>query len=165
MENKSAFWISETELMPIIEEYLRQGREARFTVTGQSMWPFLCHGRDQVIVESVDVSTLKKGDVILFEAAPQKYMLHRITRRFPNGFETTGDGNFFRDGKFEDSCVIARVVEFVRMTGKNGEKHIIKCDALHWKVIFRVWMWLFPVRRYLFKVWFMVRPMIRTNKA
>ena len=44
--------ISSQELFSAIGELLAQGRQAVFTVTGMSMWPFLCHGRDQVVVQA-----------------------------------------------------------------------------------------------------------------
>ena len=37
--------IASKELFSMIEELLAEGRQAAFTVTGMSMWPFLCHGR------------------------------------------------------------------------------------------------------------------------
>ena len=36
--------IASKELFSMIEELLAEGRQAAFTVTGMSMWPFLCHG-------------------------------------------------------------------------------------------------------------------------
>lgn len=138
--------ISSKILFTAIKEQLAEGRQAAFTVTGMSMWPFLCHGRDQVIVEAVGPKLVKKGDVILFEAVEGKYILHRITKLLPEGFETTGDGNCFRDGIFPYECITARVIRFLR----DGKE--IDCNAVKWKVIFRVWMFCFPVRRILLKI-------------
>ena len=39
--------ISSEILFAAVEEQLAAGRSASFTVTGMSMWPFLCHGRDR----------------------------------------------------------------------------------------------------------------------
>lgn len=139
-------WISPDILFPSIQELLAEGRQAVFTVTGMSMWPFLCHGRDQVIVSQGEAKMLQRGDVILFQTPLGNYMLHRITALRDGMFETTGDGNIFRDGWFPISCVRARVTEFVR----KGKR--IRCGSLRWKLVFRLWMLLYPVRPLLLRV-------------
>ena len=138
-------WISSEVLFSAIQELLAENRQAVFTVTGMSMWPFLCHGRDQVIVEKCDSTTLKTGDIILFQKPEGKYILHRITKIEDDLFETTGDGNCFRDGFFSFSCVKAKVVCLIRKDKK------IDCKSWIWKVVFQTWMLLFPIRKYLLK--------------
>lgn len=135
--------ISAKELFSAIEELLAEGRQAAFTVTGMSMWPFLCHGRDQVVVEACRPEKLRKGDVILFQTYYGNYLLHRVTKLKKDGFQTTGDGNCFRDGYFPFSCLRARVVRMIRK-GKT-----IDCDSARWKVIFSLWILLYPFRRQL----------------
>ncbi|MGM9889487.1 MAG: S24/S26 family peptidase, partial [Floccifex porci] len=61
------FIVSDQELFSVIGEVLAEQRQALFVVTGMSMWPFICHGRDKVIVEKVDSEKLKKGDIILLQ--------------------------------------------------------------------------------------------------
>ena len=136
-------WIHSADLFFAIEELLAEGRQAVFTVTGMSMWPFLCHGRDQVVIEACDPGKIKKGDVVLIRTILGNYLLHRVTRVEKDGFITTGDGNCFRDGKFPHSCLRAKAVFMIR----KGKK--IDCTSGKWKLIFRVWMELFPVRRFL----------------
>ena len=86
------------DLFAAIEEQLALGRKALFTVTGMSMWPFICHGRDSVIVEAGVPDLLRVGDIVLLQTPMTNYMLHRITGLKEDSFETTGDGNCFRDG-------------------------------------------------------------------
>ena len=43
--------ISEHILFEEIRGQLAAGRMVSFTVTGMSMWPFLCHGRDRVVIK------------------------------------------------------------------------------------------------------------------
>lgn len=120
-------FISSEILFSAMEELLAEDRQAVFTVTGMSMWPFLCHGRDQVVVEKCDGSGIKKGDIVLFKILTGKYFLHRITQVGDGWFESTGDGNCFRDGKFDNSCIQARVVRLIR----DGET--IECDSKNGK--------------------------------
>lgn len=142
---KEKRWISSEILFAAIEEQLAENRQAVFVVTGMSMWPFLCHGRDQVIVEKCDVSKLKKGDIVLFQTPLGNYILHRITKLYEYGFATTGDGNCFRDGVFPYFCIKARVVSMIR---KDKE---LKCDSYFWRLIASIWMALYPFRKKLLR--------------
>ena len=107
--NTEKYYISSKLLFNAIEETLSKNKMATFTVTGMSMWPFLCHGRDQVIVKACKSKEIKKGDIVLIKTILDTYLLHRVTNITPEGFETTGDGNCFRDGIFSSKYVIAKV--------------------------------------------------------
>ncbi len=52
--------ISSSVLFAAIEEELQNRHQASFTITGMSMWPFLCHGRDKVIITACAAADLKK---------------------------------------------------------------------------------------------------------
>ncbi len=149
--------VSAQELFPVIKELLAEGRQAAFTVTGMSMWPLLCHGRDQVVLEACDPGQLAVGDILLFRAPPGNYLLHRVTALRPGQFQATGDGNFFRDGWFSNSCVQGRVVRLIR-EGKH-----IDCGGGTYRAACRVWMHLFPVRKWLFAGWFRIRKYVRPS--
>ena len=58
-------YVSAKTLFPIIRQLLNEHQQASFTVTGMSMWPFLCHGRDQVILDYCSLDSLKVGDILL----------------------------------------------------------------------------------------------------
>lgn len=148
-------WISSQILFSAISEQLAAGRQAVFTVTGMSMWPLICHGRDQVIIEKTDKDDLRIGDIVLFCAAEDKYILHRITRMKDGYFQTTGDGNLFRDPVMPYECVQAKVCKVIR-DGKT-----IDCSFWGWKVLFRFWMFLFPIRKWIFRGWFWIRRLFR----
>ena len=135
--------VSAQDMFPVMLELLDKKRQASFIVTGMSMWPFLCHGRDSVIIEACDVNRIKKGDIVLISVLGKQYLLHRVTKILPEGFETTGDGNCFHDGVFPRSFVKARVSCIIR----KGKR--INCFSIPWKFIFRCWMLLFPVRNQL----------------
>lgn len=154
MDTEKRF-ISSEILFSAIKNELSNNRRASFIVTGMSMWPFLCHGRDSVTVEAADAKKLKIGDIVLFEAIKGKYILHRITKLYDDSFETTGDGNFFRDGKFPFEAVVGKAVKISR----NGKA--IDCDSLLMKVFAKIWTALFPVRKQIFKFWFKIRKYVR----
>lgn len=144
MQEQKRF-ISSEDLFSAIQEVLDEKRQAVFTVTGMSMWPFLCHGRDRVVVESCAGNEVRKGDAVLLKTPCGNYLLHRVTGISDSCFVTTGDGNCFRDGSFDFSCICARVTRMIRK-GK-----IIDCSQRRWRFLFRLWMLLFPVRGILLK--------------
>lgn len=148
-------WIQSEVLFRVIEEQLAEGRKASFTVTGMSMWPLLCHGRDQVILEKTEKDQLKKGDIILYRISEGHYILHRMTRLEKETFQTTGDGNFYRDIPMPYESIVAKVCKIIR----DGKE--IDCDAWRWKLFFRIWMFLFPIRKWMFRIWFSIRKYIR----
>lgn len=135
-------FISSEELFSMIEDMLGHHRQAVFTVTGMSMWPFICHGRDRVVVEQY-TGTVKVGDIVLLQTGYGNYLLHRVTNVSGEEIETTGDGNCFRDGWFLKSRIRARVCKIIRK-GKE-----IDCHAGRWRLIACIWMGMFPIRKYL----------------
>ena len=134
-----------TELFENIRQFLHGGYSASFTVTGNSMWPLLRHGRDYVILESRAEKPLKKGDIVLFMPVEGRYLLHRIDWVSDGQFRTTGDGNCFRDGTFNQDCVVGRVVTLVR----KGKK--ISCTNWLYRLSSHIWMALFWARPVLLK--------------
>ena len=134
--------IHAADLFSVILSAVEEGRDAAFTVSGMSMWPLLCHGRDTVILTSARGRRIVWGDIVLLRIPPaDKYILHRVTRVLPDGrIETTGDGNCFRDGIFPPSCITAVCDQVIR----KGRR--IRCRSVGWRMIFSVWMFLFPVR-------------------
>ena len=153
MEEKKR--ITSEILFAAIEEELKANRKASFTVTGMSMWPFLCHGRDQVMIEAVDPQRIQKGDIVLFKVPGDKYILHRVTDISSDWFETTGDGNLCRDGRFPYDCLVARVFSVVR------KGRTISRDSRSWRWLSSVWMALYPVRKPISRTWLWLRKYIR----
>ncbi len=135
--------IETSAFMTAVKETLDSGYEVDFTVTGNSMWPLLSHGRDRVIIKKCTPNELKKGDIILFEPIPEKYILHRIIKIDSNTFTTAGDGNCFNDGVYEFDKVIGKVIEIVRKDKKQS--------ANKYAFIAKCWISLFPIRKPILK--------------
>ncbi len=136
-----------------VEQLLKDGTDVEFTVTGNSMWPLLKHGRDTVILASYKGSGIKKGDIILFEPLPSKFLLHRVTRVFEKRIETAGDFNTFRDGIFPESCVRGKVIGITRK-GKhyNPDTRLIKFYSICWMRLFAVRKPLLNLIRFISKI-------------
>lgn len=135
--------VSTEILFPVLEELMGQGETIGFAVSGMSMRPFLFGGRDQVIAERAKPEKVKKGDIVLWRMPQGKYLLHRITGLKNGMFETTGDGNCFRDGWYPLECIKARITVVIR----NDKE--ISCDSGMWRVLSSIWMILFPLRRWI----------------
>ncbi len=69
------------ELSPLLLDCLQHGQEVVLTVTGNSMFPFLRHRRDQVVLVQTDGSALQPGDVPLYRRRSGQYVLHRVVAR------------------------------------------------------------------------------------
>ena len=132
-----------TELFDAIKQTLSEGYDVEFTVTGNSMWPILCHQRDSVIISACNTEEIKKGDTVLYCPIPEKYLLHRVTHIKEGKFKAAGDGNCFYDGTFPTDCIVAKVTAYIR----KGKKYT--ADSLIMKLWSFCWRLLFPARKTL----------------
>lgn len=145
MKSKERSLLPPKELFTAVYQLLQDGYDAEFTVTGNSMWPLLAHGRDSVTLRKAEVSSLKKGHIVLLQTE-RGYLLHRITG-FKNGMlQTTGDYNCYRDDYVSAQCVLGTVVCFTRK-GKQ-----VSCSDPLYKVCNWLWRLLFPIRPLLLRV-------------
>lgn len=142
------------ELFAAIHRMLQDGYDAEFTVTGNSMWPLLTHGRDCVALRRVEGHSLKKGDIVLLQTE-HGYLLHRIMGIKNGKIRTAGDYNCYRDDDAAVSCVLGRVVRFTRK-GK-----CVSCSDPLYRLGSWAWRILFPVRPLLLRVLFLARRRIR----
>lgn len=145
MSSEEKKYIPNDEFFSAVCQTLEEGTDVDFTVTGNSMWPLLRHGRDRVILRGTD--GIKKGDIVLFEALPSKYLLHRVTRVYVSCFETAGDFNAFYDGKFPVSCVVGKAVRIIR----KGKTYETKSPLM--QIYSSLWMMMFPLRKPLVKIY------------
>lgn len=138
--------ISQRVMFPLVEEMLNDGKDVRFTVSGNSMWPLIANQRDSVLLTPCESDELKKGDIILFKATKTHWVLHRITDVREDGYITTGDGNLHRDPFIPKEAVRGKVKTIYR------KDRIIDCEKKRWNALFRLWMIAFPMRGTLQKM-------------
>ena len=112
-----------------------------FQVTGGSMMPFVRPFRDNVMIVAVKEEELKVGDIVLF---PGKYLggycLHRLYRIEDDRVQTFGDGNLRPDHWQPKRQILGKAL-FI----KRG-RLIIDCESRRWRIIFRLWNALLPLR-------------------
>ena len=132
--------VDNTEFITAVKEMLDSGLDVSFTVTGMSMWPFFTSRRDSVTVKKCTFSQIRKGDIILFSPAKNRYLLHRVIKMTDESFVTAGDGNTFRDGVFTPDRVIAKVSKIHR------KDKTFSADENAFRLLSFVWISLFPIR-------------------
>lgn len=110
-------------------------------VTGDSMAPLWRHKRDFVTLTLCDRDRLKKGDVPLYRRKNGQYVLHRIVRVVPGGYDLCGDAQVFVERGIPAESIIAVVSAFTRK-GRNVHR-----DNPLYRLYSAVWPALRPLRR------------------
>lgn len=134
-------------LIPEVARLVNEGKSVTLPLRGQSMRPYLEDQRDKGLLVKIE-KPLKKGDVILAETAPRRYALHRIVKIEGDDITMCGDGNFSPEF-IKRSDVLAIAVGFYR----NGSTKLDSVDSLSYRIYWRLWVWLRPLRRYLLIAW------------
>lgn len=124
--------------MDEVVSLLGQNQDVEIIVTGHSMLPFYKHGKTVVRLKKQDV--YHKYDVVLFKYGDQ-YVLHRIIKIKDNVYTLRGDGAFRKEVVRQDA-LYAKVIDFHRDSKR------IKS----YKLKYRLWLLLTPIRRVLLKL-------------
>ena len=138
MEHKLRY-LKPEELMPQLEEILQQAQAVPLVISGSSMAPFLCHGRDTVYLSRV-TEPLKRGDMILYRRDSGDYSLHRIFRAEGDAYTLVGDAQTMLEPGIRADQVLA-VVTAVRRKGK-----LLKQGSFWWDFFGKVWIRMVPLR-------------------
>ena len=129
-----------------LEEEIAQGKPVRFRLKGNSMFPLLRNGKDEVILEKCFPENLKPMDVVLFRYRG-KHVLHRIIRREGERLLIQGDGSIVAKEECTVDDVIGKVVQICRPSGKE-----IPVGSWQWTIPSRVWRGLGFLRIWLLRV-------------
>lgn len=128
------------ELMEQLLDVMEQTGTVPLIISGNSMSPFLVHGRDTVYLSKI-TKPLKKGDMILYRRRSGAYILHRICRVEEDRFCLVGDAQYLIEPGIRREQVLA-IVTAVRRKGK-----LLKKGSFWWDFFERVWLRLIPLRR------------------
>lgn len=141
MDNEASIVkIASKELFPFVEELMRDGKNVRITVRGNSMYPFIRSGTDDVLLRTAAFPDLKRLDIVFVKRDNGAYVLHRVCAIKGNVFFMVGDAQKDIEGPLRSSQVIAKVDVIFR------GQHVIRCDAKKWRFFASFWMFLRPVR-------------------
>lgn len=136
--------IAEMDLLfPVIEEIINNGQTAKIKISGTSMYPLVSHRRDSVVL--IKARELKVGDVPLYKRANGRYVLHRIAKIEKDGYAILGDFETEIEYPVPFDAVVAVAKGFYR------KDKYISCDSLGYKIYWRIWLFMRPVRPVLIR--------------
>ena len=131
-------------LLPLLE----QGQTVPLTVTGSSMFPFLCHGRDTVYLEKLQEAP-QMGDLVFFRRNSGQSVLHRIVA-VGKTYTLLGDRQIQPEPGICQEQILATAVA-VRRGGK-----LLKPEHPVWRFFRGPWQWLRPLRPWLIRAYRLV---------
>jgi hypothetical protein len=103
---------------PSVEELasqiLRKGRSVRIKARGSSMTPFLRDG-DIAFITPADGQGVRVGDVVCYEAAPARLVLHRVVGRHGASIVAKGDAL-----SSAELIVLSQILGVVRAIERRG---------------------------------------------
>lgn len=121
------------ELIPLMEERIKNGGSVRFTPRGISMLPMLRSGLDSVVLSPAP-EKLKKYDVPLYRRDNGRYVLHRVVG-VGETYTCIGDNQFKKEKGIRQDQIVAVVTSFIRK-GKeydiNNFGYKLYCRAWHY---------------------------------
>ena len=126
-------------LMEQLPEMLLEAESIPLVISGNSMAPFLIHGRDTVYLSRI-IAPPKKGDMVLYRRRCGAYVLHRIYRQRNETYELVGDGQLGIEPGIHREQMLA-VVKTVRRKGK-----ILRKGSFCWEFFAHIWLILLPLR-------------------
>lgn len=134
------------EYVSVLKELVEEGREVSMLISGSSMSPFLCHGRDQVYFKAPD-RPLRVGDMVFFQRRSGQYVLHRICKVKDGSYYIVGDAQTAIEGP------VSREQIFALVTRVQRKGRILAPGDFWWEFFARVWVRLIPLRPLLVRAY------------
>lgn len=126
--------------LPVLVDLMEQGHTVSLTITGNSMSPFLVHGRDRICFRK-PAGPLKRGDMAFFRRRNGAYVMHRVCRVDPAGnYYLVGDGQQDIEGPVAPEQVLGVVTRVCRKGTWLGP------EDFWWRFFAGPWLWLRPLR-------------------
>lgn len=138
------------ELMEQLLGLLEEAESVPLVISGNSMSPFLVHGRDTVYLSKV-TAPLKRGDMILYRRRSGEYILHRICGVEGDTFCLVGDAQPVIERGIRREQVLA-IVTAVRHKGK-----LLRKGSFWWDFFEKAWLRVIPIRPLLVRMYALFR--------
>ena len=139
--------VNTQEYVSMLRELTEQGREVNMLISGNSMSPFLMHGRDSIRLKKPE-RKLRKGDMVFFQRKDGAYVMHRIHHINKEGkLFIIGDAQVDMEGPIDKEQVFA-IITKVKRKGKW-----IAPGDFWWEFFEHIWLHLIPFRRFLMKLY------------
>ena len=137
--------VSPEDLIDDLLQLLEQTEPVPLIISGNSMSPFLSHGRDTVFLAKVK-SPLKRGDMVLYRRKGGQYVLHRICQVHEHSFCMVGDGQWQIEPGIQKEQILAKVCA-VRRDGK-----LLEPGAPLWDFYEKAWIRMIRLRPRLLRL-------------
>ena len=124
--------LEETDALPLV-------------ISGNSMSPFLVHGRDTVYLSKPE-EPFRRGDMLLYRRDNGSYVLHRVFRVEGQLFTMVGDAQTCLEPGIRREQILARVTA-VRRKGK-----LLQRGSFLWDFFEKIWIRLVPLRPLLWRM-------------
>lgn len=140
----------------LLEEYRRLLREdpsidaLPLVISGNSMSPFLIHGRDTVYLSRLS-RPVRRGDMLLYQRQNGAYILHRVYAVTPEGFTIVGDAQTVLEPGIRQEQ-IAAIVTRVERKGKT-----LAPGCFWWEFFEKIWIRILPLRRRICRLYACVK--------
>ncbi len=132
------------DIVNISLPFLEMGKEIKFTVVGNSMYPLFINNRDKVTVAVAE--KIKKRDIILYRRADGSYVLHRVVGKGKLGFKLCGDDQVAIEYPVKQEDVLAVMTSFER----KGKEYSTEC--LWYRTYSFLWCLFIGLRPLKFKI-------------
>lgn len=139
-EKKPVRLVDTQEYMEMIRALLEDGQEVSMIVTGNSMRPFLKHGRDKICMKKTD-RKLRKGDIVFYRRENGQYVMHRILKCGDQSYTLLGDGQIVPESGIRQEQIFARITK-VQVRGKW-----IGPENFRWRFFEHIWIRFWGIRK------------------
>ena len=135
----------------LLEEYRQLLEDENITalplvISGNSMSPFLVHGRDTVYLSRLD-RPARKGDVLLYKRDSGAYILHRVYKADKDSYTMVGDAQTQLEQDIRPDQIIAIMTSVLRK-GKLQKK-----GSFWWEFFEKLWIKIIPLRPMFTKIY------------
>ena len=138
--------MSPEELMPRVHGLLDAGQTVPLIITGNSMNPFLIHGRDTVFLSPPN-REFRRGDMIFYRRDNGQYVLHRIYRAEGECYALIGDAQI----DIEHGIRREQIIAYISAVNRKGK--VLKAGSFWWEFFEKVWICMVPFRRWILGVY------------
>ncbi len=139
MSEKKGRTISANQYIGVLREMVESGQEVSLTISGNSMMPFLIHGRDQILFRKLEKNPVK-GDMVFYQRQDGQYVMHRVCRVTAQGYYMVGDAQSDIEGPVEKDRIFAMV------TAAKRKGKWIQPGSFWWEFFARIWIRMIPLR-------------------
>ena len=145
-------YIVADDWIPVMLEFVNDGKLFKLSPKGISMYPIIVGKRDFAKLKKIEFP-LKRGDICLYRRDNGKYVLHRIYKVDYDKREYYMMGDYQRiiEGPLREEQMLAVADSIVRK-GKE-----ISCSDRRYRFWTSLWMILRPVRPYILKIYDMLK--------